>query len=246
MRYILSTFILFFVSIQLFAQFPSSDYSGNNSNRINNNQFSFGLRLSPSIAWLNISHDDAMADGSTIKFGAGIVADYQINSILSIVSGANYNNSGGYVFDNQSLNDKSTEDNYRINYSAVEIPLGIRLQTKENFKRIYYIQSGVSTSFLLSANEKRKSTSGKSKASKLNIISLTTPSSVGYFATIGLEFKLRKRLGLFVEVSYKNSLSSYAIGNNYINPSNTNFEHDYSNPIGIKPATMDFAVGIMF
>lgn len=246
MRYTLSTLIVLLVSTQLFAQFPTSSYPSGDINKISVDQLSFGLRLSPSIAWVDVKHNDAVADGATMKFGAGIVADYEINSILSIVSGANYNNIGGYIIDEQSLDDQLTEDNYRVNYSTIEVPLGLRIQTMEVHRKIYYLQGGVSTSFILSANEKRKSTTSKPKVSEMDIISLTTPSAVGYFATIGLEFKLLNSLGLFVELSYKNSLSSYAIGNNYVGPTNPIYEHGYDKPIDIKPATMDFSVGIMF
>ena len=245
MRYTLSTLILFIVTMQLMAQYPTRSYPSSNNNTMDVNQFSFGLKLSPSISWVDIIHNDAVADGAAMKLGVGIVAKYEINSIFSVVSGVNYNNSGGYLFDDQSLDDSSTKDNYKVNYSSIEIPLGLRLQTTEAQKRLYYLQAGVSSSFILTANEKRYSTLNKTKPT-LDIISLTTASAVGYFGTIGVEFRLADKLGLFAEVSYKSSLSSYASGSKYLNPSEPVYDHGYNKPIDIKPLSVEFAVGIMF
>jgi len=78
---------------------------------------------------LGVKHNDAEADGASMKYGLGVVAEYEINPLLSVVSGVNYNTFGGYVFDSLSLNDAATKDNYRLNYSQIEIPLGLKLQS---------------------------------------------------------------------------------------------------------------------
>ena len=246
MRYKFSILLALIVSTQIFAQYSNSSYTKSEYNTFDLDDLSFGLRLSPSISWVDIQHNDATADGAALKFNVGIIADYEINSILSIISGVNYNNAGGYAFDNQSLDNTSTKDNYKINYTSVEVPLGLRLQTNNISNTDYYIQGGVSASFILKANEKYKSSIADTEIPSLDIISLTAPTYVGFFGTIGVEFTVAKTVGLFIDVTYKNSTSSIAIGNNYVNPTDLVYDHGYTEPIDIRSGSMDFSVGIMF
>lgn len=244
MRKITSLLIALFIAVNIFSQYTGTPNTQLDLSKINLEDFTFGFKVSPSISWVNVEHNDAIADGATMKVGLGIVANYEINSLLSVVSGINYAGVGGYMYDNVSLNDITTKDNYKVNYSLIEVPLGLRLQTPTLNKTSYYLQGGVTTTFILTANEKRKSVLPNTPALKNDILSLTSPSAVGMFAGIGVEFTILPKLRIFTEISYRNSFSSFAMGNNYVN--STDLYHQYTEPIDIKPATMDFSVGIMF
>jgi hypothetical protein len=67
------------------------------------NKLQFGLKVSPAISWINAEHYDVQSDGATMKFGIGAIANYELTSLISFVSGLNYNGFGGYVYDNASL-----------------------------------------------------------------------------------------------------------------------------------------------
>lgn len=247
MRKFIIPAIILLLSTPLFSQYSgNTTYPQSSLPQINMEQFTFGLKLSPNISWVGVQHNDAIADGATLKFGAGIVANYEINSLLSVVTGVNYHLTGGYLYDNQSLNDISTKDNYRVNYSAVEVPLGLRITTPKVDKISYYLHGGVNTSFIINATEKRKSTLANTKLPALDILSITSPSAAGFFAGVGIERQLLRKFSIFAEINYKNSLTSFANGTDYVNPTNPLYDHGYTQSISIKPASMEFSVGIMF
>lgn len=233
--------VLSIISIQLSAQYVDFPTQGVDLSKLNLEQFKFGIKLTPTISWLDIDHNDAQADGAAMKFGLGVSADYEINSILSVVSGINFNIFGGYAFDSLSLNATTTKNNYQLSYSLIEIPLGLKLKTPEFNKMSYYLQGGVSTGFILGAKEKNKSLTNRALAST-DILALTTPSMVGYFAGVGANYKISSKLKLFGEINYKNSLTSIAQSDEYI----SNNYHNYNQPINIYPAAMQFSVGLQF
>lgn len=233
---------LSFITFQLSAQYVEIPTQGVDLSKLNLEQFKFGIKVTPSISWLDVKHNDAEVDGATMKLGLGISAEYEINSILYVVSGINYNALGGYIFDSLSLNSTTTKNNYRVSYSQIEIPLGLKLQTPEANKMYYYIQGGVTTGFILSAKEKFKSTIANTTTPSVDILPLTSPSMVGCFAGVGAKYKISENLKLFGEITYKTALSSVAMGNDY----ETDRHRGYYEPIEIRPAGMDFSIGIQF
>lgn len=239
-KIILAIFV--FISIQLQAQFTNTQDQPSDFSKIRFEDITFGVKISPSIAWLNVNHNDVQTDGATLKFGAGILAQYEINSMLSVVSGVNYNSFGGYVFDNLSLNTPTNKDNYKLNYSQIEIPLGLKINTPAFNRMSYYAQAGVSAGFIISANEAHSSTQPDTEIPDINILSLTSPSTVGCFFGLGTSYTLYKGLKLFGEINYKITLSNLAVGNNYMNDN----VHNYTQPIELYPSAMDFSIGLMF
>jgi len=233
------------LSLLLLSQFTVAQYRDNplsqiDISKLNMEQFSFGVRITPAIAWLNTKHNDLEADGATMKIGAGIVAKYEINSILSVISGVNFNGLGGYVFDNESLNEETTKDNYKINYLQTEIPLGLRLETSDFQKTSFFVQGGFLTGFILEANEKRQSIIPNSSPIKTDIISFTNPSTVGYFAGIGMQYRITKSLELFSDINFKNTITSIANGNEYV------LKNRYTESPTIIPGSLELSIGIMF
>ena len=234
---------LSFITLQLSAQYVEIPTQGVDLSKLNLEQFKFGVKITPSISWLGVKHNDAEADGATMKFGLGVSAEYEINPILYVVSGINYNAFGGYIFDSLSLDPTTTtKNNYRASYSQIEIPLGLKLQTPETNNMSYYLQGGVTTGFILSAKEKFKSTIANTTVPSVDILPLTSPSMIGCFAGVGAKYKISENLKFFGEITYKTALSSVAMGNNY----ETDRHRGYYEPIEIYPACMDFSIGIQF
>lgn len=235
-------FIALFITAQLSAQYSDYQISRPDLSTLNLEQIRFGLKISPNIAWMGVIHDDMEADGATLKFGIGITADYELNSLFSIISGINYNSIGGYVFDSNSLNDNITKSNYKLNYTQIEIPLGLKFQTPPVHKVSYYLQGGLASGFILSANEKHKSTISNTNISPLDTKEVTTEFSQSYFLGIGTQYYITSKLKVYAEINYKNAYKNLAKGDNYM----TDGIHDYSTPLELKPASMDFSFGIQF
>lgn len=226
-----------------YAQYNDFPIRNFDMTKINLEQLKFGIKVSPSISWLNITHDDAIAGGATMKLGLGVTAHYEINDLLAVVSAINYNSIGGYMADSRTLNDVNTKDYFKANYTILEVPLGLKIKTPTVNKYNYYIQGGVTTGFILSANEKiYAATTNKVLKSTDTLKDLTYPSIVGYFAGVGSRYSITNNFKLFVEVNYKNALTSIANGENYI----TDVNHAYTQPIYIIPANMEFSFGLEF
>jgi len=226
-----------------FAQYNDFPVRNFDMSTINLDQLKFGVKVSPSISWVNITHNDAIAGGATMKLGVGLTAHYEINDFLAVVSAVNYNSIGGYMADSRSLNDVNSKDYFKANYQVVEVPLGLKIKTPTINKYNYYLQGGVTTSFILSANEKMYSASdGKVFKNTDTLKDLTYPTNVGYFAGVGSRYNVTDKFKIFLEVNYKNALTSISNGENY----KTDPNHLYTEPIYIIPANMEFSFGFEF
>jgi hypothetical protein len=115
-------FALSIISTTLYAQdnYTLSDFNKENREIIENiavsnpENLSFGFNISPTISWLNVNHNDLHTDGATLTAQLGFNAEYNINKLLSVVSGLNFGINGGYVYDNASLLDPTTKSNFLI------------------------------------------------------------------------------------------------------------------------------------
>lgn len=239
------TFVILAISFFSFTYAQYNDFPIRNFDmtKINMEQLKFGLKVSPSISWLNVTHNDAFAGGATMKLGLGVTAHYEINKFLAIVSAINYNSIGGYMADSRTLNDVNAKDYFKANYGVLEVPFGLKINTPTVNRYSYYIQGGVTAGFVLSANEKTyAATTNKVLKTTDTMKDLTYLSYVGYFAGVGSRYRITEKLKIFVEVNYKNALSSIANGENYI----TDINHNYTKPISIIPANMEFSFGLEF
>lgn len=203
----------------------------------------FGLKVTPAISWINANHNDMTAEGASMRFGVGIVADYPLTKHLSVVSGINYHGFGGYVFDNNSLSmatDGDTLATYKINYKEIEIPFAIKLETNVIRKASYFLQGGVSVGFVIDANEEYFPANTSLDPKYTNIINYTIPTRIAYQAGVGMNYLLYGNTKIFGLISYNNSISNIANSDNYTS------DHRYTSPIEILPGSMEFSVGIMF
>jgi hypothetical protein len=243
MKRILILAITFSIFAAGFAQYNDFPIRNFDMTKINLDQLKFGVKVSPSISWLNITHDDAIAGGATMKIGVGLTAHYEINEFLAVVSAINYNSIGGYMADSRSLNDLTLKDYFKANYQILEVPLGLKIKTPTVNKYNYYLQGGVTTGFILSANEKMYSAAtGKVFKNTDTLKDLTYPSIVGFFAGVGSRYNITDNFKIFVEVNYKNALTSISNGESYLTDPN----HLYTEPIYIIPANMEFSFGFEF
>lgn len=235
-------FFAFFLTMQLGAQIRPSYDPNSILQGISFSNVRFGVKISPDISWLSVQNNDLQADGATLKYGLGFVAMYEVNPLLSVITGINYNTMGGYVFDSLSLNTITNKDNYRINYTMIEVPLGIKVQTQAINRISYYLQGGISTGFVITANEKYVSTLPNTDLPPVDIIHLTSTSVAGCFFGIGTAYKIAGNIELFGELNYKTSLTNIANADEYANDRTRN----YTSPVRIFPACMEFSVGLMF
>lgn len=238
-------FLIILLNITLLSKAQYNDFPVRNFDltQINLDQLKFGIKVSPAISWINVDNNDAFAGGATMKLGVGVTAHYEINDLLAIVSAINYNSIGGYMADSRSLNDVNANDYFKVNYGILEVPLGLKLKTPTVNNYNYYVQGGVTSGFIISANEKIFKASGSGVYKSYDLMKdLTYPSIAGFFVGLGSRYTINNKFKLFVEVNYKHALTSISNGENYITDPN----HNYSQAIYIIPANMEFSFGIEF
>ncbi len=218
------------------------DISKIDFSKLNLEQFNFGFRISPAIGWLNVNHYDLQAGGASLKFGIGGIAEYSINNLISVVSGINYNSYGGYVFDNQSLNDVSTADNFKLNYTQIEVPLGLKIKTPALGRISYFLQGGLTSGFVLSATEKHKKINSNLVTTPTDIYSFTNPTNAGFLVSVGSQLKITRKINLIGEIAYKRTLTNTANASEYIKSGRYTNQSD----LQILPGSMEFSFGLLF
>ena len=250
MRKKILAYLLLIISSNLLAQ---QDYDVNQNvdrfvNSIDFSKVQFGIKITPAISWINAVHNDMTAEGATMKFGIGAVANYPLTSFLSLVSGINYHGFGGYVFDNKSLSYVDTLGSYKINYKEIEIPIALKLQTVPLRKTSYFLQGGFSVGFITNANEKFTLKAANSDAQYNDINLYTNPTRISYQLGAGMEYSIGRRSNVFALISYNNAITNIANIYNYTHaiPPNSDSRYDLNSNINILPGSMEFSVGVMF
>jgi hypothetical protein len=201
-------------------------------------KMSFGLKISPTVSWIDVVNADMQADGAALKFGVGGVLSYDFLPNLSLVSGLNYNAYGGYVFDSLSLNSTVYRNNYKVNYSEIEVPVEVKLKTTIANKMAYFLQGGFSAGFVVNAAEKRIPLAKNAKSVYTDISLLTNPTRLNCLFGAGVEYYIGKKTHIFGLISYKNSLTNLANSSAYAGR--------YTSSLQMYPGNMEFSVGIMF
>ena len=248
MRKKILAYLLLIISSNLLAQ---QDYDVNQNvdrfvNSIDFSKVQFGIKITPAISWINAVHNDMTAEGATMKFGIGAVANYPLTSFLSLVSGINYHGFGGYVFDNKSLSYVDTLGSYKINYKEIEIPIALKLQTVPLKKTSYFLQGGFSVGFITNANEKFTLKAANSDAQYNDINLYTNPTRISYQLGAGMEYSIGRRSNIFALISYNNAITNIANSYNYTTAIPPNPTARYNSHIEILPGSMEFSVGVMF
>lgn len=229
--------LILFVSTYTYSQ--SFD---TNQNNIDFSNVRFGFKLTPSISWLNVDHNNVIAEGADMKMGLGVVAEYPISNSFLFVSGVNLRGFGGYVQDSLSRLFIDTLTTYKINYKEIEVPFGLKLETKTIRKVSYFIQGGVTVGFILDANEKYFPSNSNLKASYVDIIYHTIPTRLSYQVGVGVNYNFLGKSKLFGTIFYNKSISNIADSDTYT----TGTSARYAEPIEILPGSMEFSIGILF
>jgi hypothetical protein len=224
-KYLILALTFFHLSIMSQGILPGSDKTEvietiknlaiNNLDLLNLNNFSFGVSVSPSISWLNVTHNDLTTDGATIAGLINLHAFYKISNQLSVASGLQFGIQGGYVYDDASLLDLTTKNNFLQNYLTLEIPLLLKYNTKPEKKQSYYVQGGFVPGFSLSASEFHQKSSWSNSNKALNINDLSEIYLFSYQIGAGIKKEIWKKNAIFAEINYKSSLANMASVNGY-------------------------------
>ena len=198
--------------------------------------FRFGLKISPSVAWLG--PDKTKFNGLTvenggakIKFGYGLITEFRLSKNYSFLTGVEVNYVGG------SINYKDVNKvNYKINDSTafflksreykqqyVTIPLALKLKTNEIGFMTYFGQIGVDLSFKVKGRANDDGTlfyldsvagtytlpGAAHTASDVDILKQQSLFRIALNVGIGAEFNIAGNTSLLVAVNYNNGFTNF-------------------------------------
>ena len=120
-------------------------------------EFRFGLKGSSNFGWVGGTSKNIVNDGTTVAFGYGIMGDYYFKPNYGISAEIMLSNikskftvTEPLVF-NSVPSDTVNDLRYEYNIQYLDIPLTMKLRTKEIGDMTYFGQFGVSMGFALNA-----------------------------------------------------------------------------------------------
>lgn len=126
------------------------------------NDIQFGFQLSPTMSWLTTNDSKINANGPNLGLQLGMIGEYFFRENYSLATGIGFHfNAGGKLFYEESIESVSiwteadipgdnvyeggTDFRYSIQY--VEIPIGLKLRTREFGYLKYYVEPRMALGF---------------------------------------------------------------------------------------------------
>jgi hypothetical protein len=114
-------------------------------------KFHFGLKITPSMAWIKPDNKGVERDGRRLGFGYGIQTEFRFQDNYAIASGVQVTYRGGNLRTEIGDSSGTTEIVTKNRLQYVEIPVCLKMKTNEFGKMRYFGQFGFSPGFNLAA-----------------------------------------------------------------------------------------------
>jgi len=188
-----------------------------NISRINPENITLGCSFSPSISWLTTDNRELYTDGATISGSLAFHLAYKMNGNISLASGIFLGIQGGYLYDDASMNDATTKNNFLQNYYTIEFPILARYHLKPENKTTYYAQGGLVPGFSVSATEFHQKSTWENRKKRVNITTLSDPFIMSLQIGIGTSRKIWSDNAVFAEINFKSTITNLASEDGYLN-----------------------------
>ncbi len=179
-----------------------------------------GLKVSPNLCWMNSNTTDYNYNGIRGGVTVGFVSDIYFMERYAVNTGLNFLLLGANLLypEEKIILGDTISGNLSRKYSLyyLEIPIMIKMQTKNFGDFSFFGQFGFGTGFRLSAsaNDNFSGNNGKNYQEKFNASNSTTLIRESVIIGIGGEYHLDKSSHIFVGLSYSNSLNNVLTGYN--------------------------------
>ena len=176
--------------------------------------FYFSFRMGPNISWLKSNSDNVSSNGAILGFSWGALCDVPIQDNLYGVGGFNIHFAGGKttypgIYNNLPANFRET---YSIKY--LELPVMLKIRTREVDKLSFYGQMGLGTAFRLNARVDRtiiptspSSGSAVIVSENINSDNITAFIRESLLIGIGAEYAVQDNLKLFGGLNFNNGFT---------------------------------------
>jgi len=184
-----------------------------------------GLKASPNIGWMTPGTKGYSSDGALVGGTIGFISDIYFAPNYALSTGLNFQYINGSLEYRDSL--LVTESNhyvtkygdisarYKILY--LEIPITVKMSTKQFGKMSYFGQIGFGTGFRLNANknEEFQPVNGEPVDQQYEFNGGTTLIREAVLIGLGFTYHLDESSRILVGINYSNSLNNILTGTNY-------------------------------
>ena len=215
---------------------------GFQSNAQDYKPFKLGLKISPNLGWLNPNTKDYKS--GNVAFGGviGLVTDFYFSEQYAISTGLNFSFLGGSLkYRDQLITEQDTmigDMVRKIRIIYIEVPLMLKMKTRQFGDFSFYGQAGFSAGFNLSSSAEDDFTSdqGKNFSEKKDFSGNTTLMRGAVCIGLGTEYHLDTSTRLILGINYSNSLNNVLKGTNSLTHSNVKAWLNY----------LELNIGVMF
>jgi hypothetical protein len=179
-----------------------------------------GLKVSPNIGWMSPGTKGYSSDGARLGATIGFISDFYFAENYALSTGFNFQFINGKLNYNDSLlidKNRVYEEVFRkYNLIFLEIPLMIKMKTKNFGKISYFGQIGIGTGFRIKATSKDNLVPAiKDMGTPENFNEGTTLIRESILVGIGCEYMVDESSRILFGISYSNALNNILTGENY-------------------------------
>jgi hypothetical protein len=181
-----------------------------------------GLRVAPNIGWMTSDAKHYNSNGTSGGVTIGFVSEFYFLEHYAFSTGFNFLFLNGKLKypDVKLLEGKTVMDtgtlSRKYNFIYLEIPLMLKMKTKDFGKFDFYGQIGFGTGFRLKTQSRDsfQPTNQDAVTDKNEITNKTTMIRESVLIGIGTEFHVDESTTVILGFSYSNSLNNLLLGNN--------------------------------
>ncbi len=203
----------------------------------NDNTWRLGLKASPSISWINPDIREIDYESTSLGFSYGLIADWFFSETYSVSANLFITHQGGEVsFENDQIYsfDGNNLKNRDFDLQYVEIPLLLKMRTREFGYFTFYGQFGFSPGFNIKARADDIYFDG-SKENDLNIEDDVYTLKASIVMGAGVEYSLLQNTAIVMGLNYNNGFSNMFDKGSYSNKK-----------IAARPSYVELTIGMMF
>ena len=171
----------------------------------------FGLKASPSLAWIKSDTKGLEGNGTKFGFGYGLITEFTFSTNYSFATGVDVNYRGGNLKYASAINDSVTTTERNITLQYIEIPITLKLKTNEIGSFTYFLQFGMAPGINIRAKSDNKITTqvGSNQASAADDNDVDIKNDINNFnlsmiISGGLEYTLSGSTVLLTSVTFNN------------------------------------------
>ncbi|MEZ4987363.1 MAG: porin family protein [Saprospiraceae bacterium] len=222
------------------------------------NDIQFGFQVSPTMSWLTTSNNKINRNGPNLGLQLGMIGEYFFREEYSFATGIGFHfNAGGKLFYEETIDTVSiwTEadipgdnvyeggTNFKYSIQYVEIPLGLKLRTREFGYLRYYLEPRLSMAFRTQAKGNVLNDAAIDEAEDFNIQSAVNLLNLSWGLGAGVEYTISSNTALIGGLAFQTGFTDVTKDKNTLLISNGRSTEENSKG---KLNSIVLRLGVMF